>query len=97
MRRAIFLLTIASALLTISCSRGPVTEATARRIAEESFARTCRSFHLDPSEYRGPVSTSVGGAAFAYEWSHGAKVDHGVLISIREDGWDDVAFLRGGP
>ena len=97
MRRAIFLPAVASALLTISCSRGPVTETTARRIAEDSFARTCRSFHLDPSEYRGPVSTSVGGAAFAYEWSHREKVDHGVLISIREDGWDEVAFLQGGP
>jgi hypothetical protein len=97
MRRTVFLTAIASALFTFSCSRGPVTEAKARQIAEDSFVRTCRSFHLDPADYRGPVSTSVGGAAFAYEWPHRAKIDHGVLISIRENGWDEVGFLQGGP
>jgi hypothetical protein len=97
MKRAIILPVLAVALLLIACSRAPMTEPRARHVAEDAFTRTCRSFHLSPGDYRGPISTSVGGAAFAYEWLHREKVDHGILISIREDGWDEVAFLGGAP
>jgi hypothetical protein len=97
MKRAIMLPVLAVALLLIACSRAPITEPRARHVAEDAFTRTCRSFHLSPGDYRGPISTSVGGAAFAYEWLHREKVDHGILISIRENGWDEVAFLGGAP
>ena len=95
--RSIALLSVVAALGVVACSRAPVTEERARRTAEDTFAQTCRSFGLNPSDYRGPISNSVGGAAFAYEWLHRQKVDHGMLISVREDGWDQVAFLQGGP
>jgi len=76
MKRAIMLPVLAVALLLIACSRAPITEPRARHVAEDAFTRTCRSFHLSPGDYRGPISTSVGGAVFAFEWLHREIVDH---------------------
>jgi hypothetical protein len=83
-------------LLAAGCSRGALTEKQARAFAEQSFFRVCRSYHLQPADYTGPISTEVGGAAFAYEWRPKAKGE-GVLISITPDGGDEVAFLPTTP
>ena len=83
-------------LLAAGCSRGALTEKRARTFAERSFSRVCYSYHLQRADYTGPVSTEVGGAAFAYEWRPKAKGE-GVLISITPDGGDEVAFLPATP
>jgi hypothetical protein len=97
MKHAIILPVLATALLLIACSRASMTEPRARHVAEDAFARTCRSFRLGASDYEGPIATEVGGAAFAFEWRHRQKADHGVLVSITSDGRDETAFLEKGP
>jgi hypothetical protein len=97
MTRASLAILVLAEVLAFGCSRDSMTAPQARKIAEESFARTCRSFRLTASDYEGPIATQVGGAAFAFEWRHRQKADHGVLVSITSDGRDETAFFEKGP
>ena len=54
MKRAIILPVLTAALLLIGCSRASMTEPKARHVSEDAFTRTCRSFDLSASDYRGP-------------------------------------------
>jgi hypothetical protein len=84
-------------LVSLGCSRSPITESYARQLAQDSFSRVCTSYHLSGLDYDGPMPTTVGGAAFAFEWRHKSMAQRGVLISITKDGDDEVAFLEKGP
>jgi hypothetical protein len=85
------------AMLVVGCSRAPLAEPQAQQFAERSFSRVCKSYNLRSEDYDGPISTTVGGAAFAFEWHRKGRSEQGVLISITADGGDEVAFLDRGP
>ena len=91
------LVALLAALFVLGCSRTPLTEPQARQYAQRTFSRICHGHHISSSDYEGPVPTTVGGAAFAYEWHRKGNTQQGVLVSITSDGGDEVAFLGRGP
>ena len=46
----------------------PVTEKEATRLATEEVYRSGQQLGFDPSIFQGPEATTVGGAAYAFEW-----------------------------
>jgi hypothetical protein len=86
------LIAVATILLLIGCGRS-MTERDARQIAEGRYRQVCGEMHYCPSDLSGPTETSVGGAAFAYEWkSRDPHSTLGVLITVDDDGDTNVSF-----
>lgn len=80
-------------LISLSCSR-PVMEKEAKKLAQESFAKTCIGFHYNPASFTGPMPTTVGNTAFAYEWRDTSpNSDFGILVTVDRTGGTNVSFL----
>jgi len=84
--KVLLLLSLCALGLAVGCGR-PVTEAEALQAAKDRFAKVCARFHYDPTTFDGPIKTTVGGAAFAYEWREkSAGSDFRLLITVESDG-----------
>lgn len=88
MRLSSFLIAISLvAFLEVGCTKGPMTEEQGQKIARREFIRICSDFHYKPDSFAGPISTGVGGAAFAYEWRDKTpNSDFGLLITVDKHG-----------
>jgi hypothetical protein len=71
----------------------PITEKYAHEAAQTEFEHLCRDFHLHSSDYEPPVSTSVGGADFAYQWKSKRPGVQTVLISVARGGIVEPAWI----
>jgi hypothetical protein len=96
-RRAVFALLVA--LAAVGCK--PVSEAKAQSFATARFNKICTDFSYQRSSFLGPLKTTVGNTAFAYEW-HTKDTDglsrngfriYGVLVEVTPDGDTEVSFL----
>lgn len=71
----------------------PVTEREARRIATEEVLRSGQQLGFDPSIFQGPQPTTVGGAAYAFEWRFSDQqgtVD--MLVWVDEYGGAEISW-----
>jgi hypothetical protein len=84
---------IALAIFLFGCGSRPVSDVEAREIAKKRFSEVCASIRVAAGDYDGPIPTTVGGAAFAYEWRKKMGNQDGVLITVGSDGMTNVSFL----
>ena len=82
-----------ASLLIAGCGER-VSETDARRFATDQFERTCASLNYNKNSFSGPVSTQVGGAAYAYEWKSKKPLSKfGVLVTVTSTGDTNVSLL----
>jgi hypothetical protein len=67
------------------CDQKPISETEAKADATRWFLSNCKTFQRDPNDFTGPVLINVGGAAFAYEWTHKSG-QWGTLITVTDEG-----------
>ncbi len=74
-------------VLSVACWSKPMTEAEARRAAQQVFMKECTDFHYDPNSFIGPTQIQAGGADFAYEWRYKAVGNNfTILIGVNRHG-----------